>query len=61
MSEKERESESESERKRTESRDFRRREKDGKRLDDALCFGEGKKKRELFVWRLRRECDSTDV
>lgn len=45
VSEKERESESESERKRTErvERDFRR-EKDGKGLDDALCFGEGKKK-----------------
>lgn len=46
VSEKERESESESERKRRprESRDFRR-EKDGKGLDDALCFGERKKKK----------------
>lgn len=46
VSEKERESESESERKRgpRESREISDERKTEKGLDDALCFGEGKKK-----------------
>lgn len=63
VSEKERESESESERKRRprESRDFRR-EKDGKGLDDALCFWGRKKKGNCSFGDFgERECDSMDV